>query len=118
MTMKKLKTPMYTPILRDGTLPASSAYGSDTIDAQANPTPTIDASSQFGSRITRKVASPTPPSARLMQWLTVSPNLRTMIGITSAASAAKPLYAENRTPTQLAPLLYAAPVVSVAWKCT
>ena len=56
--MKKLKMPMYTPILRDGTLPASSAYGNDRIDAQAKPTPTIDTSSHCGSRISSERREP------------------------------------------------------------
>ena len=78
ITMKKLKMPMYTPILRDGTLPASNAYGSERIDAQAKPTPTMDSSSQRGSRITRNDSSAAPPSHRLIRWLTRMPKRRTM----------------------------------------
>ena len=68
ITMKKLKMPMYTPILRDGTLPASSAYGNDTIDAHAKPD--ADHRRQQPVRIADHAAneaSPTPPSSRLTQ---------------------------------------------------
>ena len=83
--------PMYTPILAAGRLSDSSAYGSERIEAQANPTPTIDSSSQRGSSITRNDSSPSPPRTVLTKWLRRSPSRRTMPGITIAASAAKPL---------------------------
>ena len=89
--MKKLKMPMYTPILRDGTLPASSAYGSDTMEAQANPTPTMDSSSQSRIANHQERQQAAPPSQRLIRWLTRMPKRRTSNGMTTAASAAKPL---------------------------
>ena len=46
MTMKKLKMPIDTPIFFAGRLLDRSAYGSESIEAQAMPTPTIDTSSQ------------------------------------------------------------------------
>ena len=91
ITMKKLKMPMYTPIFDAGTLSDSSAYGNDRIDAQAKPTPTIDSSSQCGSRMNISETRPAAPSHRLTRWLQRRPIARTIGGISTAASAAKPL---------------------------
>ena len=48
--MKKLKTPMYTPMRAGGTAVDRIAYGIDRIDAQAMPTPIIGISNITGSR--------------------------------------------------------------------
>ena len=91
MTMKKLKTPMYKPIFCAGRLSDSSAYGSESTEAHAKPTPSIASSNQFGSRMTRKDSSAAPPSHTLMRWVRRRPSLRTINGMTVAASAANPL---------------------------
>ncbi len=83
--------PMYTPILGAGTLSDSKAYGSDRIEAQAKPTPSIDSSNHCGSRMTSIDNKPAAPSHRLHRWLQRKPIARTSSGITTAANAANPL---------------------------
>src|SRR4029078_3904949 len=52
ITMKKLKIPMYTPVLSFGNEPARIAYGIERMLAQASPTPTIESNSSVRSEIT------------------------------------------------------------------
>ncbi len=47
ITMKKLKTPMYTPTRASGSAPERIAYGMERIDAQAMPTPTMVSRSRY-----------------------------------------------------------------------
>lgn len=66
-TMKKLKMPMYNPILALGRECAIIAYGIDKMDAQAIPTPVIETNSQLGFVIHWRLTKPTPPASRQMK---------------------------------------------------
>ena len=112
ITIKKLKMPMYVPIFDAGTLSDSNVYGSDKIDAHAIPTPTIEMSSMFGSLMKGIDKSPSPPNTQLIKCALRTPMPSTNFGMTIAHNAANKLYAANSTPTQFAPSLYAALVVS------
>ena len=62
-TMKKLNTPMYTPMRWAGSALESIAYGIDRIDAQAIPTPIIDTMSIMGSRMNQTLSNPAAPQS-------------------------------------------------------
>ena len=69
MTIKKLKIPMYVPILFCGREPVKIAYGIERILAQANPTPTIEIISKLGSLKKKIDISPRPPATRAIRWV-------------------------------------------------
>src|SRR3989442_6956586 len=61
MTMKKLNTPMYTPIRWGGTAVERMAYGMERMDAHAMPTPTMLSSSRYLSWMRYTDNNPTAP---------------------------------------------------------
>src|SRR5690349_6207067 len=76
-TIKKLKMPMYMPILFSGKYPASMEYGIDNIDAQAMPTMLMETYNIDGSLIYFTVNKPMPPMSRQKVCVIFLPSLAT-----------------------------------------
>src|SRR5258707_8014525 len=70
ITIKKLKTPIYTPIRAAGIAPERIAYGIESIEAQAMPTPTIEATNIQGLLMKKTDNSPRAPQIKQIAWTT------------------------------------------------
>ena len=80
-TIKKLKIPMYIPILAGGILPASIVYGMERIDAHAMPTMLMDKKSKLGSWMKFTEISPMPPKTKHTVCVNLFPIFPTTKGI-------------------------------------